>query len=123
MTLPFVNEHETVLIYTYPTNGFYYPHTVFSLILFSPRNILIAFDMKHKNSNLHVSLLVYAACGNSCAVSSRLQTHFNDTHRLVTPPLLKPANPMRGRVSRADKTTVLLRLTEIEIENSMRFKA
>lgn len=59
MTLPFVNEHETVLIYTYPTNGFTI-HTVFSLILFSPRNILRAFDMKYKNSNLHVSLLV---CG------------------------------------------------------------
>lgn len=59
MTLPFVNDHKTVLIYTYPTNGFTI-HTAFSLILSSPRNVLIAFDMKYENSNLHVSILV---CG------------------------------------------------------------
>lgn len=71
-------------------------HNVFSLMMFSPR----MYSVLHKRSE--ISTCSQRAV-NSCAVSSRLQSHLNNTHRLATPSPLQPTNQERVRVSRAHK--------------------
>lgn len=82
----------------------------------SPTKRLLSTMSSHWWCFLHVCIVFYinvpksplvSTClqraVNSCAVSSRLQSHLNNTHRLATPSPLQPTNQERVRVSRAHK--------------------
>lgn len=97
-TLTNVFANEKKAFHIYPQT--FTIHSVFSLMMLSPRTIC---GVLYKRTEIFTCLHLLVACGNSCAVASRLQSRLNNTHRLATPSPLQPTNPERVRVSRAHK--------------------